>query len=221
MKRLFTLSAVFLALVLVPFVQAQTQESSQVSDKVSVAVNHQEVSDDSPLTLAPAGESIKVGPNMVNVKVWRAGCLPVKSTACLALDYTSHNLKTTGGIDFLSNVISTTGTQPAVAKFLALSTDATAPAAGDCAAGSVACTLTSEVTTNGLARIAGTYAHTNGTSTYTLTNTWTATGTVTSVQKAAVFNAVSSGTMVFENTFTAVTLNVNDTIQVTWTITIS
>lgn len=198
--------------------EAQTVDTSHMSDQITVSVTHNTPTPE----ISPAGESVKIGPNMVNVQVCRAGkFVDGKCTGTLAYDYTSHNLKTTGGIDFLANVISTTGTQPAVAKFLALSTDATAPAAGDCAAGSATCTLTGEVTTNGLARTAGTYAHTNGASTYTLTNTWTATGTVSSVQKAAVFNAASSGTMVFENTFTAVTLNTNDTIQVTWTITIS
>lgn len=222
MKHLKTTMFLILTAVAfwVPTAVAQAVDSSHLSDKITVSVNHtipatEEVTN-------PIGQSIKIGPNMVNVQVCRAGkFVDGKCTGTLDFDYTSHNLKTTGGIDFLSNVISTTGTQPAVAKFLALSTDATAPAAGDCAAGSTTCVLTSEVTTNGLARTAGTYAHTNGTSTYTLTNTWTATGTVSSVQKAAVFNAASSGTMVFENTFTAVTLNTNDTIQVTWTITIS
>jgi hypothetical protein len=118
-------------------------------------------------------------------------------------DYTTHNLRTTGGTDWQGNAMSATSGRPAAANFIALTNDATTPAAGDCAAGSLACTLTSEIISNGLSRTIATYAHSNGNftpssgSSYTLTDTFTATGDQ-SVQKAAVFNAASSGTMVFE-----------------------
>lgn len=49
---------------------------------------------------------------------------------------------------------------------------------------------------------------------YTLVYTWTASATQ-SAQAFAVFNASSSGTMVFEGTFTQVTLNNGDTLQLT------
>lgn len=52
---------------------------------------------------------------------------------------------------------------------------------------------------------------------FTLVNTWTATATQ-SAQAFAVFNASSSGTMVFEGTFTQVTLNSGDTFQLTETV---
>jgi len=52
---------------------------------------------------------------------------------------------------------------------------------------------------------------------YTLVNTWTATGTQ-SAQAFGVFNASSSGTMIFEGTFTSVTLNSGDTFQLTETV---
>jgi hypothetical protein len=134
-----------------------------------------------------------------------------------------HNLKTTGGFDWLANVMSVTSGPPAQANYLALSSNSAAAAAGDCAAGSSACTLTSEYATLGLSRAQGTYAHSNGTSTYTLTYTWTCVGcSSTAVNKSAIFNASSSGTMVFEYLFgSTVTLNGTDQIQVTWTITLS
>ena len=133
----------------------------------------------------------------------------------------SHNLKTTGGIDAIASMVSNTGTQAAAANYIALSSTLSSPSASDCAAGSSSCTLVSEITTSGLARAKATYAHTAGASTYTLTYTWTASASVSAVTGAGVFNASSSGTLVFENTFTSVSLNSGDTIQVTWTITIS
>jgi hypothetical protein len=158
-------------------------------------------------------EGVKIGPNMVEVKVIRDGKVIFSEV--------NHNLKTTGGIDAIASQMANTSTQAASGNYIALTSDAGAPAAGDCAAGSVTCTLTGEISTNGLSRSQATYAHTNGQATYTLTKTWTASGTVTNVQKAGVFNAASSGTMIFENTFTAVTLNSGDQLQITWTITIS
>jgi len=128
-----------------------------------------------------------------------------------------HNLRTTGGADWQANAMAGTS-QPAVSNYFALSNNATAPAAGDCAAGSTTCTLSGEIATSGLARHAATYAHTNGTNTYSDTYTWTATGTQ-SVQEAGWFNASSSGTMVFEAAFTQVNLVNTDTFTATWTVT--
>jgi len=134
-------------------------------------------------------------------------------------DSSTHNLRTTGGADWQANAMSATSGQPAGVNFIALSNDATSPAAGDCAAGSSTCTLASEISTNGLARTQATYAHSNGTNTYTLTHTFTASGTQ-AAQKAGMFNASSSGTMVFEAAFTQVSLGSGDTVTVTWTVSI-
>jgi hypothetical protein len=130
-----------------------------------------------------------------------------------------HNLRTTGGADWQASAMGNTSAPPATVNYIALTNDATAPAAGDCAAGSSACTLPSEITTNGCARAQGTYAHTNGTATWTVAHTWTATASQ-SVQKAGMFNASSSGTMVFEAQFTQVNLANTDTLTITWTISI-
>ena len=196
MKRmLLVLTAVLLACS-VAFAQT---EPTKAADNVSAAV---------------MTSGVQIGPNSVTVVAKHAD-------GTVFYRYTSHNLKTTGGVDWLAKVMSATSAAPGQAYYLAVSTDSGSPAAGDCAAGSTACTLTGEVSTSGLGRAAGTFAHTDGQSTYTLVKQWTASGTVSSVQKAAVFNASSSGTMVFENTFSAVTLNNGDTLQVTWTITIS
>jgi len=130
-----------------------------------------------------------------------------------------HNLRTTGGADWQASAMGNTSAPPATVNYIALTNDSTAPAAGDCAAGSSTCTLASEITTNGCARAQGTYAHTNATATWTVSHTWTATASQ-SVQKAGMFNASSSGTMVFEAQFTQVNLANTDTLTITWTISI-
>lgn len=123
---------------------------------------------------------------------------------------TVHNLRTTAGGDWQSSVMGNTAAPPATCNYIALSNDAGAPAAGDT-------TVTAEIAANGLSRAQGTYAHTNGTASYTVQKVFTATGTQAS-QKAGLLNASSSGTLCFENTYTQVTVNNGDTLTVTWTI---
>jgi len=106
-------------------------------------------------------------------------------------------------------------------RVIALSTDTGAPATTDTS-------LASEITTNGLGRTIGTVAHTavsggtttTVTSTYTVSYTFTATGTESGVQKSALFYSAvaSTGTAMFENTFSSVSLISGDTLAVTWTI---
>jgi hypothetical protein len=126
-----------------------------------------------------------------------------------------HNLLTNGGRDFIHNQAYTNtsaGTQGS--RYIAVTTDTGSPAAGDT-------TLTSEITTNGLGRAAATTnTHSAGTNQSTLGITFTASGAHTAVQKSALFNASSSGTMTHEATFTSVTLATNDQLQVTWTLTL-
>jgi hypothetical protein len=140
------------------------------------------------------------------------------SDGAIFSDQWTHNLRTTGGADWQASAMANTSAQPASCNYVAVTNDATAPAAGDCAAGSSACTLTSEISTNGLARAQGTYAHSNGTASYTVAKTFSASGTQAS-QKSGLFNASSSGTMCFEATYSAVTVNSGDTLTITWTVT--
>ncbi|AIC14278.1 phage tail fiber protein [Nitrososphaera viennensis] len=126
-----------------------------------------------------------------------------------------HNLITNAGKDFIAQQIgASTGLASEGAHYIALTTDGTAPAATDT-------TLASEITSGGLARASGTYAHTSGTNTFTVSNTFTASATHTNVQKAGLFTASSGGTMMAENTFTAVSLASGDQLTITWTITLS
>ena len=126
-----------------------------------------------------------------------------------------HNLLTNSGRDWMhAQVYTNTSAGDRGAGYIALTTNAASPAATDTA-------LTSEITTGGLVRAdATTKTHSSGTNSTTLQHTFTSSATHTAVVKAALFNAASSGTMAHINTFTSVTLQSADTLQVTWTLTL-
>lgn len=126
-----------------------------------------------------------------------------------------HNLLTNSGRDWMhTQVYTNTAAGDRGAGYIALTTDTATPAATDT-------TLTSEITTGGLERAdATTKTHSSGTNSTTLQHTFTSSATHTAVIKAALFNAASSGTMAHINTFTSVTLQSADTLQVTWTLTL-
>lgn len=129
---------------------------------------------------------------------------------------------TNAGKDMIASAIGDrSGSRAAVADYLALTANATAPGAGDT-------TLTAEIATGGggLIRAQATYAHTNGQSTYTLTKVFTANGSDSlpvTVAKVGVFNASSSGALVWETLLgTTATLSASgDALTVTETITLS
>jgi hypothetical protein len=98
-------------------------------------------------------------------------------------------------------------------NFIGLTNAAITPAAGDT-------TLSGEISTNGLARAQGTYAHTTGTNTTTITNTFTCATAPQAAQAAALFNASSAGVMNHELTFTQRSLQIGDQLVVTYTITL-
>lgn len=126
------------------------------------------------------------------------------------------NLRTDVGKDYVSDSLGKSSSRPAVAEYMALTENATAPAASDT-------TLASEITTNGLSRAVATYAHTTNTTSYTMSKTFTASGTFSAVQKEALFNAAGpppAGTMFVENTFTSTALASSDQLTVTHTINI-
>jgi hypothetical protein len=125
-------------------------------------------------------------------------------------------LRTNAGTDWLSGIMG--NTTAAAATFMALTANAAAASASDT-------TLTGEITTagGGLIRKGATYAHTGGTSSFTLTATFTANGSDSlpvTVNKLALFNASSSGTMAFEIVVTAATFSASgDACTYTYTIT--
>ena len=125
------------------------------------------------------------------------------------------NLLTTDGRDEFHQTmyIDTTATQTGF-NFIALTSDATAPAAGDTV-------LTGEITTGGLIRVlATTRTHTNDTNVSTIAKVFTATATHSNVQKSGLFDLVTVGVLSHENTFTSANLENNNTLTITWTLTL-
>lgn len=105
------------------------------------------------------------------------------------------------------------------ALWVGITVDTTAPAVTDAAP------LTSEQTTNGLGRAVATFAHTGGTATYTMSKTWTYTGSgVQTLHKVGMFNSatITTGQIMFLETVlnadAPVTAN-GDQAVLTWTIT--
>jgi hypothetical protein len=123
---------------------------------------------------------------------------------------TNHNLRTDAGSDAQASQMGNTSTQAAACNYIALTNTAITP-------GAAHTTLSGEISTNGLGRAQGAYAHTNGTALFTISKVFTASG-AQSAQAAGLFNASSTGTLCFENTFTAASLLTNDTLSIVWTV---
>ncbi len=141
------------------------------------------------------------------------------------------------GIDFCANVLG--GTQPLMADWIALTNNSAATAATDSSntlpwssaqtTDGAASTSRGEYTMLGVARKNSTYAHTTTVTSYTQAATWTASGTVTSLQMAGMFGgttktaqgtATATDILFVENTFTATSLANLDQLSLTWTINI-
>lgn len=122
------------------------------------------------------------------------------------------NLLTTAGRDWIHGQVYNSGTTDE-AKYVALSSNTGGSSAAHTA-------VADEIVDgNGLDRAAGTVAHTPGTNTTTITKVFTATGSYTGVQLCGLLTASSLGTLVHENTFSAVNLESSDQLTVSWTIT--
>jgi hypothetical protein len=125
-----------------------------------------------------------------------------------------HNLiLNVGRVQYHKQCFGTSGLSANGMNYIALSNDATAPAATDT-------TLTAEIAANGLSRAQGTVTLPTGSGNQTTVDkTFTATG-AQACQKAALFDASSAGNMNHELLFTQRSLQTNDTIQVTYTLTL-
>lgn len=101
-------------------------------------------------------------------------------------------------------------------NYIALTNNATPPAASDTV-------LTGEISGNGLSRVVGTITLPTGAGTQTTVDkTFTYTGGPTQgVQKTALFDAAAVGNMTHEIQFTQRNLNTNDTLQITFVITVT
>lgn len=128
------------------------------------------------------------------------------------------SLKTNAGNDFQANQMAGTPSATAVAKYVGITANATAPAAGDT-------TLTGEIATagGGLVRKAGTYAHTGGAASYTITTVFTTNASdvlPVTVAKRGIFDAAAAGNLVFSTlvTPTATLSAVGDQLTLTDTV---
>lgn len=151
---------------------------------------------------------------------WLDGGTPDPDSYETIFEEVGPNQITNSGRDFMHlqaySSVAAGGSAPGSSglNFIGLTNTAVTPAAGDT-------TLSGEIAVNGLARAQGTYAHTNGTNTTTITKTFTCATSSQAAQAAALFSASSSGTMNHELTFTQRTLQVGDQLVVTFTITLA
>jgi hypothetical protein len=127
----------------------------------------------------------------------------------------AHNIITNAGVGLFDEALhGPAGSSAAAnARFIALTTDSTAPAYTDT-------TCPSEITSGGLARAEGTVTVTagpaNGDETVRVSKTFTATSSFTNVQKACLFTASSGGTLFAVATFSPVNLAANDQLTINW-----
>jgi hypothetical protein len=124
------------------------------------------------------------------------------------------NVKTTAGIDFTFAQTYGTSAQANGLNYIALSNDTLTET-------TASTTLSNEIAANGLTRAIGTYAHSAGAATVTISKTFTCATGAQAAQKAALFSAGSGGIMHHALAFTQRTLQIGDQLAVTFTITIS
>ena len=124
----------------------------------------------------------------------------------------TYNLVTFAGRDFMHAQIYSTGPGANGLNYIALSNDPVTET-------TASTVLSSEIVANGLDRQQGSYSHTGGTNTTTISKTFTATG-AQAAQKAALFTASSGGTMNHVLGFTQRSLQTNDTLAITFTLTV-
>ncbi len=127
----------------------------------------------------------------------------------------SNLITNTGRVQLHTQGYGTTGLLSNGFNWIALTNDGTAPAATDT-------TLAAELSGNGLSRTQGVVTLPTGAGNQTtVVNTFTYTGgTSQAVQKTALFTASSGGVMNHEILFTQRTLFTNDTLTLTFTITL-
>jgi len=146
-----------------------------------------------------------------NEKIVATGTLKIVVTApdgSVKQEQEVTNLVVTAGLGFIASRM--TGTAANVMSHMAIGTGSTAAAAGNTALGTesarVALTSTT-VTGPAVAYVASFPAGTPA--------------TLTGIQEAGIFNASSSGTMLCRTVFSVVNKDVNDTMSITWTVTMA
>lgn len=116
------------------------------------------------------------------------------------------NLVVTSGITFIAARIGTS--PPTAMTHMAVGTGATAAAAANTALGTESARVTLQSTTSGTSTVVYVANFPAGTGTAALT-------------EAGIFNAASAGTMLCRTTFSVINKGANDTMTITWTITLA
>lgn len=126
-----------------------------------------------------------------------------------AVTYHKDNIIVNVGFDFVANAIGSSSARPDVMSHIAVGTGTTAAAAAQTA-------LIAE-----LERAAATYAHTTGTKTFTFTATFAPGAATGAITEAGVLNAASGGVMFDRVVFGVINKAALDTLQMTFTFTMS
>jgi hypothetical protein len=113
------------------------------------------------------------------------------------------------GFDFIADAIGDASTRPAAMSHIALGSGNSAPAPGNTA-------LEAELDRN-----AATYEHTAGTKTFTFQATFPAGDATGAITEAGVINAASGGILLDRVTFGVINKGADDTLQTTFTFTMS
>jgi len=121
---------------------------------------------------------------------------------------TAENLVVTAGKVFIASRMA--GTSSAVMSYMAIGTGTTAAAVGDTALQSQSAIVALTSTTPSSNTVVYVASFPAGTP-----------ASLTAITEAGIFNASSSGTMLCHTIFAAINKDVGDTMQITWTITLS
>lgn len=146
---------------------------------------------------------------MINENINVVGALKVtvkdETTGQIKQQFEVPNLVVTSGKNYIAS--RTTGTAQAVMSHMGIGSGMVAPAAADTALGTqlARVALTSSTTTNNVTTYVASFPAGTGT------------GAVT---EAGIFNAASAGTMLCRTTFSVINKGANDSITITWTVTI-
>jgi len=126
--------------------------------------------------------------------------------------YEGSNLLTDAGANALKELIGNGVGTSAGWKYIAVG-NGSAPTTGST-------TLNSEIASAGLTRASATYTSL-GTGSWKLEKIFSVTGTINSINATAMFNASSTGNMIAGDTFTNTNVINGDTLNITWTVTLS
>jgi len=146
-----------------------------------------------------------------NEKIIATGELKITVTApdgTVKHEQEVKNLVVTAGLGFIASRMA--GTSANVMSHMAIGTNNTAAAAGNTALGAESARVALTSTTPTGAAVAYVASFPAGTP-----------ASLTAITEAGIFNASSSGTMLCRTVFQPVNKDVNDTMSITWTVTMA